>query len=69
MNSRKLAARALTLLPALVIAGAALVQVRTELARVRAAPQPHAVTFLLDRPAAARPASAPHGLRPARARL
>ena len=71
MISRKLAARALTLLPAVVIAVAAVVQVRAKAAVVRAEAQvaePHAVTFLLADPAP-RPVTARSHRRPPRAAM
>ncbi len=60
MNARKLTARALTLLPAVMIVTAGLFQVRAQALRVSASAQPRAVTFLVDPPA-------PHHARPGRA--
>ena len=67
MSFRQLAARALTVLPAIVLAGAAIVQVRAHATVARAAVQPRAVTFLVDLP---KPHTASnHHVRPPRAAL
>jgi len=67
MTSRKLAARALKFLPAIVIAVAAFVQVRTQVTLARTRAQPGAVTFLRGRPQPSHVSG--HIARPRRAAL
>jgi hypothetical protein len=50
MNSSKLAARALTLLPVAVLGVAGFLQFRAQVQRTRAAVDPPAITFLVAAP-------------------